>query len=105
MFIQLITSAARGQVKNAPLLSLWGSGSLRQQFDLKTKYQKKLKGLLSPYFSMVPEVGLEPTRCKAHDFESRSSANSDTLAGILNSNAKIIIVASFSLVKIDKVWG
>src|SRR5665647_2131158 len=29
---------------------------------------------------MVPEVGLEPTRLAAHDFESRSSANSDTLA-------------------------
>jgi hypothetical protein len=41
----------------------------------------------------------------AHDFESRSSANSATLAGILNSNAKIIIVASFSLVKIDKNRG
>ena len=41
---------------------------------------EKLKGLLSPYFSMVPEVGLEPTRLAAHDFESRSSANSDTLA-------------------------
>ncbi len=32
--------------------------------------QKKTKGPQSPIFPMVPEVGLEPTRLAAHDFES-----------------------------------
>ena len=45
--------------------------------------QKIIKGLESPVFLVVPEVGLEPTRLAAHDFESRSSANSDTLAQIM----------------------
>ncbi len=52
---------------------------------------------------MVPEVGLEPTRCKAHDFESRSSANSDTLAGEnigATADAKLIISFADVLVKI-----
>ena len=31
---------------------------------------------------MVPVVGLEPTRISPHDFESRSSASSDTPAQI-----------------------
>gem|GEM_PF-3878411 len=53
---------------------------------LKSEDQKKLKGLFSPYFPMVPEVGLEPTRLAAHDFESRSSANSDTLACSFKQN-------------------
>lgn len=46
---------------------------------------------------MVPEVGLEPTRLTAHDFESRSSANSDTLAYIIK--ARIIINGPEWLVK------
>lgn len=50
---------------------------------------------------MVPEVGLEPTRLAAHDFESRSSANSDTLANITTvyCNANTIIRAAQVIVK------
>ena len=49
---------------------------------------------------MVPEVGLEPTRLAAHDFESRSSANSDTLAKYLFcADARIIIRFATLVVK------
>jgi hypothetical protein len=48
-----------------------------------SKKGKKIKGLKALNFKVVPEVGLEPTRLAAHDFESRSSANSDTLAQIM----------------------
>ena len=41
--------------------------------------QKKLKGYEAYMFDGA-RGGTEPTRLAAHDFESRSSANSDTLA-------------------------
>ncbi len=57
----------------------------------RQKCRKKIKALESAYIAvqeqlfLVPEVGLEPTRLAAHDFESRSSANSDTLAYFMHS--------------------
>ena len=48
--------------------------------DTYTESRKNKRGRKPSVFLMVPEVGLEPTRLTAHDFESRSSANSDTLA-------------------------
>jgi hypothetical protein len=49
---------------------------------------------------MVPEEGLEPSRLAAHDFESRSSANSDTLAYRHTGDAKIIILGCGVIVKV-----
>ena len=66
------------------------------------KSRKNKRGFKPSIFLLVPEVGLEPTRLAAHDFESRSSANSDTLAQNIEvtiGDANIIILGWGGLVK------
>ncbi len=41
--------------------------------------------------SMVPGVGLEPTRIATADFESAASTNSATRAGLRNAEARVLV--------------
>ena len=59
----------------------WGNRLVRISWNkqiIRTHFPRGKSG--SDYIGLVPVVGLEPTRIAPHDFESRSSANSDTPA-------------------------